>query len=88
MHQPSFFGKFILSALVLFSALAASAQAEGKWFNQEKSAHIEVYKASNGKLAGKNVWLKESVSDNEQSHCQVEGIRILDAHDHVPGGHQ
>ena len=59
MHQPSFFGKFILSALVLFSALAASAQAEGKWFNQEKSAHIKVYKASNGKLAGKIVWLKE-----------------------------
>lgn len=59
MQNSSFFGKLILSVLVLFSAVAAQAQIEGKWFNQEKSAHIEVYKGSNGKFAGKIVWLKE-----------------------------
>ena len=59
MQNSSFFGKLILSLLVLFSAVVAQAQAEGKWFNQEKSAHIEVYKGANGKLVGKIVWLKE-----------------------------
>jgi uncharacterized protein (DUF2147 family) len=59
MQQSSFFGKAVLSVLVLFSALVANAQAEGKWFNQEKSAHIEIYKGVGGKLAGRIVWLKE-----------------------------
>jgi uncharacterized protein (DUF2147 family) len=59
MHKTSFFGKLVLSVLVLFSAVVAHAQAEGKWWNEEKTAHVEVYKASNGKLAGKIVWLKE-----------------------------
>ena len=59
MQQASFFGKVMFSVLVLFSTLAANAQIEGKWFNDEKSAHIEIYKGVGGNLAGRIVWLKE-----------------------------
>ena len=59
MQQNSFLSKLCLAVIVLFSAVVAQAQVEGKWYNEEKTAQIDIYKASTGKVAGKITWLKE-----------------------------
>ena len=56
--------KSVISLVLLLAAMVLStnamAQAEGVWFNQEKTAHVEIYKnPQNSKLYGKIVWLKE-----------------------------
>lgn len=38
---------------------AQKDKIEGLWYNEEKTAKIEVYKAVDGKFWGKIVWLKE-----------------------------
>jgi len=55
---------FLLCTLLLvigtvWSANAQKEKVEGIWFNQEKDAKIEIYKARDGKFYGKIVWLKE-----------------------------
>ena len=49
-----------LTAVWFFATTSAVAQSSpiGIWWNQEKSAHVEVYENA-GKLYGKIVWLKE-----------------------------
>jgi len=37
----------------------AKDQIEGKWYNEEKTAKVEIYLAKNGKYYGKIVWLKD-----------------------------
>jgi uncharacterized protein (DUF2147 family) len=54
-----------LTALLLafVPALAQNTTADlilGKWLNEDKDAHVEVYKES-GKYFGKIVWLKEPI---------------------------
>ncbi len=50
---------FVFAVAMLFSANSAFAQSlTGTWWNQEKSAHIEIYE-NNGVFFGKIVWLKE-----------------------------
>jgi len=61
---------FILSALLVLlgTAFAANAQkekVEGIWFNQEKDAKIEIYKAKDSRFYGKIVWLKEPLKDGK-----------------------
>jgi uncharacterized protein (DUF2147 family) len=41
------------------SALAQKDKLEGLWFNQEKTAKIQIYRAVDNKFWGKIVWLAE-----------------------------
>jgi len=50
------------------NAVAARAQAdhiEGVWYNAEKTAKIQVYKAKDNKFYGKIIWLKEPNRDGK-----------------------
>lgn len=52
---------FILMVILLGVGRLAYAQTEsivGYWFNEEKNAKIQIYKARNGKFYGKVAWLK------------------------------
>ena len=50
---------FFFAVAMFFNANTALAESPiGLWWNDEKSAHIEVYENA-GKLYGKIVWLKE-----------------------------
>ncbi len=65
-----FFSSKLLLLTVLFMGfnLAANAQAdpiEKVWYNQEKTAKIQVYKAKDGKFYGKMVWLKEPLENGK-----------------------
>lgn len=54
--------KSLVFAFALLSCLPAFAQKdqiEGLWYNAEKTARINIYKATDGKFWGKIVWLKE-----------------------------
>jgi uncharacterized protein (DUF2147 family) len=51
---------FVYIALMIFSSTKIFAQKdklEKVWYNQEKTSKIEIYKAIDGKLYGKIVWL-------------------------------
>lgn len=53
---------FLLAVIVLGSVSLCLAQTdpiEHTWYNEEKSAKIQVYKGSDGKFYGKITWLKE-----------------------------
>jgi len=56
--------KLIALIALLFAVIPAIAQNDpadqilGKWLNEDKDAHVEVYKEA-GKYFGKIVWLKE-----------------------------
>ncbi len=52
----------LILSLIMSTHLGAFAQKnklEGLWYNEEKTAKIEIYKATDGKYWGKIVWLKE-----------------------------
>ncbi|RYZ54046.1 MAG: DUF2147 domain-containing protein [Sphingobacteriales bacterium] len=57
--------------LILLSICAFSMKSfgqdpiEGHWFNEEKSAKIQIYKGSNNKFYGKIVWLKEPAKNGK-----------------------
>jgi len=57
----------LLSFMVCLASKVAIAQdaIEGVWYNQEKSAKIQVYKAKDSRFYGKIVWLKEPVSNGK-----------------------
>ena len=46
-------------------AIAQTDPIEHLWFNEEKTAKIQIYKAVNGKYYGKIVWLKEPNRDGK-----------------------
>jgi len=52
----------LLLAIVFLTRTLSLAQSEPiettLWYNEEKTAEIQVYKATDGKLYGKIVWLK------------------------------
>jgi uncharacterized protein (DUF2147 family) len=54
---------FLGLAFLLFACTAAFAQNPdailGKWLDGKGKAHIDIYKAADGKYFGKIVWLKE-----------------------------
>ncbi|HTN46668.1 MAG TPA: DUF2147 domain-containing protein [Flavipsychrobacter sp.] len=54
---------FLLLAFALFAIAPVFAQnkdkIEGLWYNEEKTAKINIFKATNGKFYGEIVWLKE-----------------------------
>jgi len=55
------FGVFALHGL----AWAQTDQIEGLWYNDIKSAKIEIKKEANGKFYGKVVWLKEPLKNGK-----------------------
>ena len=66
--------KHFVSKVLLFSfifigiAVVAKAQTdpiEKVWYNQEKTAKIQVYKAKDGRFYGKMVWLKEPLENGK-----------------------
>jgi uncharacterized protein (DUF2147 family) len=63
---------FVHSILIILTivslSIAAKAQTnkiEGLWFNDIKSAKIEISKGADGKFNGKIVWLKEPLKDGK-----------------------
>ena len=67
-------GKYSLRILLLFAFFlclrtAAFAQADALernlWYNEEKTAKIQIYKATDGKFYGKIVWLKVPEADGK-----------------------
>ena len=62
---------FLLPLLVLMLAIIPSVsfaqkdKIEGVWYNEEKTAKVEIYKAVDKKFWGKIVWLKEPLRDGK-----------------------
>ena len=85
--------KFLFLTVLMFGCrLALFAQTsdpiERLWLNEEKTAKIQVYKATDGKYYGKIVWLKEPLRDgkpkidmnnpkNEHKNDPIMGLLIL-----------
>jgi uncharacterized protein (DUF2147 family) len=56
----------IIFSIVLTPFISLSQDAiEKKWFNEEKTAKIQIYKATDGKYYGKIVWLKEPLKNGK-----------------------
>lgn len=54
--------RLLLFVFLMIAPLLSFAQKdkiEGFWYNDKKSAKVEIYKATDGKFYGKIVWLKE-----------------------------
>jgi uncharacterized protein (DUF2147 family) len=76
-----FINKTILVAIIAFVATLFSsqtfAQAQpgdgiiGVWLNQDKDAHISVYRANNGKYYGKIAWLQRPNDENGKPRLDV-----------------
>jgi uncharacterized protein (DUF2147 family) len=60
--------------LVLLSTVSVVAIAQDAieriWYNQEKTAKVQIFKATDGKYYGKIVWLKEP--NNEEGKPKVD----------------
>jgi uncharacterized protein (DUF2147 family) len=59
---------FIICIAMLSQGVKAFAQKdkiEGLWFNEEKTAKIQIYRAVDNKFWGKIVWLKEPVRNGK-----------------------
>ncbi|HEX8022727.1 DUF2147 domain-containing protein [Mucilaginibacter sp.] len=63
---------FVRFALILLTVVAVSINAkaqtdkiEGLWYNDVKSAKIQITKEGNGKFYGKVVWLKEPLKNGK-----------------------
>ncbi|MFB0497122.1 uncharacterized protein (DUF2147 family) [Mucilaginibacter sp. OAE612] len=63
------FTRFVLILLTIvavsINAKAQTDKIEGLWYNDVKTAKIQISKESNGKFYGKVVWLKESLKDGK-----------------------
>ena len=60
--------KTILTVTVLLSSkllMYAQEPIEAVWYNEEKTARIEVFKARDNKIYGKIVWLKEPLKNGK-----------------------
>jgi uncharacterized protein (DUF2147 family) len=70
--QKSFSIRILLLLILTFISKTVSAQAdpiEGLWYNDEKTAKIQIYKAKDSKFYGKIAWLKEP---NENGKPKVD----------------
>jgi uncharacterized protein (DUF2147 family) len=61
--------RLLFLVTVIFGAktlcLAQDQLERNLWYNEEKTAKIQIYKAQNGKFYGKIVWLKEPDRDGK-----------------------
>lgn len=67
MQYSNFFkALFLLSFFLLKSVFSLAQDAiEHQWFNEEKTAKIQIYKATDNKFYGKIVWLKEPLKNGK-----------------------
>ena len=68
MNKTIYYGILMPFFILIFSSASSFAQKnkiEGLWFNEEKTAKIEIYKAKDDKYYGKIVWLKEPLENNK-----------------------
>ncbi len=69
--QASLRSVLLLVLLFTVSGVAMAQDAiERIWYNQEKTAKVQVFKATDGKYYGKIVWLKEP--NNEEGKPKVD----------------
>ncbi len=69
--QSSLRSVLLLVLLCIVSGVAMAQDAiERVWYNQEKTAKVQVFKATDGKYYGKIVWLKEP--NNEEGKPKVD----------------
>ncbi len=71
---------FLLTSIA-GKSLAQKDKLEGLWYNAEKSAKIEIYKATDGKFWGKIIWLKEP---NENGKPKLDKNNPKEAKRNVP----
>ena len=61
--------QILLLLIIVFGghtlSLAQADQIERLWYNTEKTAKIQIYKATDGNYYGKIVWLKEPLRDGK-----------------------
>ncbi len=64
---------FCLSATMLAVSFASYAQdaIEQTWYNQEKTAKVKIFKATDGKYYGRITWLKEPNNAEGQPRTDV-----------------
>jgi len=81
--QRKFF-TFALLFLIFAGMAAQENQVADKWFNEDETAHIRIFKATNGKFYGKIEWLKNEPErldvNNPDENKQKEpllGLMIL-----------
>lgn len=63
-----FFYSLLISILIILNpgySFAQKNKIEGVWYNQEKTAKIEVFKAKDNKYWGKIIWLKEPLENGQ-----------------------
>lgn len=82
---------FLTLFAILFVSAYSIAQTDpivGTWFNEEKTAKVRIYKATNGKFYGKIVWLQtpekdgkprvdENNPDKDKRNEPLDGLVIL-----------
>lgn len=79
-----YFSKITMLLLCMIMTTVAFAQkdrVEGLWYNNEKSAKIQIYKAVDGKFYGKIVWLKEP---NKNGKPKVDENNPKDSQKNTP----
>lgn len=67
-------------AVLILATNLVKAQAdkiEGLWFNDIKSAKIDIYKGTNGKFYGKIVWLKEPLKNGKPKVDELNSDETL-----------
>jgi len=78
--------RFFLLAIMSFTAslYAQESSILGTWLNADETAHVRIFKATNGKYYGKIEWLKEDPEkldvnnpDPEKQKEKVMGLQIL-----------
>jgi uncharacterized protein (DUF2147 family) len=88
MKKERTMGKKIIATLVFILLLGGFANAQdeivGTWLNQNKDAHIRIFKATNGHYYGKIEWLRDNPDamdtknpDESKRKAPVLGLMIL-----------
>ncbi len=66
MFKTTYLRILLLAAFVLMRLPVWAQEAiEGLWYNEEKTAKVQIYKARDGKFYGKIAWLKEPNEDGK-----------------------
>lgn len=65
---------FIFSAFLISFSVSAQEESDlyGTWLTPDKNAKIKFYKANNGKVYGKIVWLEEPKNEDGTTKKDVE----------------
>jgi len=64
----------LIRIIVFLCPILALSQTEicGKWLEEEKRSHIEIYKTDSNTYEGKIVWLAEPLNENGDMKTDVE----------------